>query len=322
MKVDHPLRLFHGERSQLSVELTNPTRLPVPYLSMTHSVPFDLTPRSFRWGTALGPGQSRSVSFELSGTRRGIYHLGPSVLTGGDVFGWHPVQRSIGARQRVVVYPRIVSLRKLGLPARAPFPDLVTRLPLYDDPYRVAGVRTYQPGDSTRHIHWPATARLGAMQVRKYQHGWSRQTMVLLDISRPGMSGSRQASVELAVTTAASVLYQIVAREKLAAGLRTSAITIDPSAGQAHLMSMLEVLAGVSAHTQRGGLTESVGLPFGATLLLVTGTIDDVWRTTLERWRRRGWRPAVVLVGEPGPVPAGIPLAVVHSDRDLAEALA
>jgi uncharacterized protein (DUF58 family) len=322
MRVEHPLRLFHGERAELSVELTNPTPLPVPYVSLTYSVPFDLMPRSFRWATALAAGESRRVTFDLSGTRRGIYQLGPTVFSGGDVFGWHPIQRSIGSRQRVVVYPRIVALKKLGLPARAPFPDLATRLPLFEDPYRTTGVRSYVPGDSTRHVHWPATARLGAMQVRKYQHGWSRETMVLLDLSRAGMGGLRHAPIELAVTTAASVLYQIIAREKLAAGLRTQEITIGPSAGQAHLMAMLEVLAAVGPASRRDPLTESVGLPFGSTLLLVTGTIDEVWRATLEQWRRRGWRPAVVVVGEPGLAVPGIPWRRVRVDRELAEALA
>ena len=322
VRVDHPYRLFHGESALLSIEVTNHGRLPVLYAAVTHTVPFDLAPRSLRWVTSLQPREARGTTFDLAGTRRGIFHLGPTVLGGGDLLGWHPTQRSIGARQRVVVYPRIVLLHHLGLPARAPFPDLRTRRPLHEDPYRLAGVRDYRPGDSTRKIHWPATARIGSMQVRKHQHGWSRVTMVLLDLSREGMGGTRTAPVEVAVTAAASVLYQIVAREKLAAGLRTIDITIDPSAGQAHLMTMLEVLAGAGLHSGRGQLTESIGLPFGATLLLVTGTLDGTWQGTLHHWLRRGWRPSVLFVGEGAPVAIpGVPIRSIRADRDLAEAL-
>lgn len=322
LKVHHPLRLFHGERALVQIQAVNRGRLAVPYLALTHTVPFDLTPRSYRWVTALASQEARATSFELSGTRRGIYHLGPSVLTGGDIFGWHPRQRSTGSRQRVVVYPRIVPLPRLGLPARAPFPDLQTRHPLYEDPYRLSGIRPYKPGDSTRRIHWPATARLGSVQVRSYQHGWSRETMVLLDLSREGLGGSRSAPVEVAVTAAASILYHIIAVEKLAAGLRTVDITIDPSAGKAHLMSMLEVLAGASQHSGRGRLADPAGLPFGTTLVLITGTIDHTWQTALLQWQRRGWRPTAVLVAEQSALTLpGIPVRRIRLDRELAEAL-
>jgi hypothetical protein len=94
-------------------------------------------------------------------------------------------------------------------------------------------------------------------------------------------------------------------------------------------MSILEVLARIQPAT--GALfvdllrEESVHLPWGSTLLLVTGMIDDSLAETLLYLQRRGHAAAVVLVQEPSARGAagigslaGIRVHRVWTDQDLA----
>jgi uncharacterized protein (DUF58 family) len=319
----HPPRLFHGEEAEVEIRLLNRSRLGLPWVWITDAVPFDLSPRSFRWATTLAAGETRSRRFSLAGSRRGIYRLGPATMVTGDLFGLQPAQRADSDTGRLVVYPRIVPLHRLGLPARAPFPELRTNSALFEDPYRMVGIRPYAPGDSARRIHWAASAHQGSLVVRKLENGIGRDTMVLLDLSRDGLGTTRSAAVELAVTAAASVVHHIITVEGLRAGLRLAGVSLPPDGDQAHLMAMLELLAGASASTGSARLDDPVGLPFGASILLIVGRLDDRWTSSLVSLRHRGWHPSVLWLGDSVPVvPSGIPVRRITADRQLAIALA
>jgi uncharacterized protein (DUF58 family) len=318
IKRTYPTRLFHGEPGEVEMLVSNRGPLPVPWLSLTEAVPFDLLPTSFRWATSLRGWEQRTARFRLVGSRRGIYRLGPATLVSGDPFGLVPAQDSRMETERLVVYPKIVPLARLGLPARAPFADLRTARPLFEDPHRVIGVRPYAAGDSARRIHWTASAHQGSLLVRRLEYGIGRDTVVLLDLTRRGLGTNRTQIVELAVTAAASILYHIVSVEGLRAGLRMPGVTVAPGGDQGHLMVMLEVLAGANATLEDTRLSDPVGLPFGASVVLVTGVIEGRWLEPLQTMRHRGWKPMVLLIGDAtAPAVPGIPIWKVSAGADL-----
>jgi uncharacterized protein (DUF58 family) len=314
----YPTRLFHGETAEVGMRVTNRGPLPVPWLSLTEAVPFDLLPTSFRWATSLRGWEERTASFRLVGSRRGIYRIGPATLVSGDPFGLVPAQSARTATERLVVYPKIVPLSRLGLPARAPFADLRTARPLFEDPHRMVGVRPYAPGDSARRIHWTASAHQGSLLVRRLEHGVGRDTVVLLDLTRRGLGTNRTQVVELAVTAAASILYHVVTVEGLRAGLRMPGVTVAPGGDHGHLMVMLEVLAGAAATLDDPRLTDPAGLPFGASVVLVTGVLEGRWLAPLQTMRHRGWKPMVLVIGDAAaPSVPGIPIWNVSASADL-----
>ncbi len=315
-----PSRLFLGESGQVEVIVRNEGRWPVSWIVITDLIPFDLSTKPLRWATSLAGGESRRMTYGIVGRRRGAFRLGPSTAVSGDLFGWQPAQRSFPAGPSLIVYPRILPLDQLGLPAVAPFPELRNPLPLHEDPLRIVGVRPYQSSDSARRIHWTASAHHGSLLVTRLQHGFSRETMVLLDLSREGM-GTRSRPIELAVTCAASILYHIVTRERLPAGLRLGDVHIDPASDDTHLMAMLEVLAVAGANDSPPfGLLEPVGLPYGATLVLITRRVGQDLADRLHVVRTRGWRPTLVVIdGEVTADLPGIRVRVVTDDRSLTE---
>jgi uncharacterized protein (DUF58 family) len=308
----HPDRVFHGEQVPVVLEAVNRGRLPVPWVSVTDPVPFDLGP-STRWITTLDPGERALHTVTLEARRRGYHLIGPAVVGGGDTFGSRRASGPGAASTGVLVYPLIVPLHRLRTDAASPLALIPSRVPLHEDPTRIVGVRDYQPGDSIRRMHWTATAHRGAPQVKLLQPGIARDVVVGLDMAaaahpHPG----RRRSSEIAVTVAASIVHHLSAVEGQAVGLRvrgvdaptgrTMDVAVPPRPDDRHLMEMLERLARVRIDRESGsGAVLSPGsIGFGTTLVYVAGRLDREAAIALLRLRGAGVRLNVVLTGSPG----------------------
>ncbi len=174
-------RVRWGEDVAIEIVIENGKFLPLPWLRVEDEAPVLL-----RWSTPLGATFTRERGllrhllavlwyqrvrrrYTLRGTARGEHVFGPVELRAGDIFGLSVVSRVLPARDTLVVYPKVVPLTALGLPAVQPFGDLTSRQRLYEDPTRTIGIRDYAVGDSSRHMHWKATARAGAPRVRIFE---------------------------------------------------------------------------------------------------------------------------------------------------------
>ena len=87
--------------------------------------------------------------------RRGVFRLGQARLRSGDPFGFFERERSFDDRLELLVYPRVVPLRRLALPLHHPSLDVVSPSSPVADPTRTATVRDYRPDP-----------RLGSVQIK------------------------------------------------------------------------------------------------------------------------------------------------------------
>ncbi|MCJ7736717.1 MAG: DUF58 domain-containing protein, partial [Anaerolineae bacterium] len=165
-----------------------------------------------------------------------------------------------------------------------------------------------------RRIHWTATAKAGRLLVKQFEPSVARETLVCLDLDVDNY-GRRQryTATELAIVAAASLLNHIITKEGLPAGLATRGLdpvvgsdvefSLPPRAERAHLMSTLEVLARIqpTAHSTFHDLLRqySASLPFGATVVIVTGGETPPLLDTMMYLQHRGFTPVLLLV-QPG----------------------
>jgi uncharacterized protein (DUF58 family) len=308
-------RAFPGDRVTVRLLVKNDSWLPIPWLEIYESLPPAISAVPNRRDVvSLGPQEERAFEQALDCRRRGYYPVGPLRLEMGDLLGAHaPPQRTLPA-DHITVYPRVLPLDALGLPTEAPLVELETRVPLFEDPTRLMGVRDYQHGDSPRRIHWPATASLGRLVVKLYQYAVARETLICLDANRDHY-GQRQVytATELAIVAAASLANHIVTREKLPVGLVMQGgdplaedvvdFRLPPRSERAHLIGVLEALARVEAVSGPSFVQllrrESTLLSWGGTLVAVTGKESDALYDTLAYLRRRGLAVVLMLV-QPG----------------------
>lgn len=307
-------RAFPDETIPVELIVRNTGRLPIPWVEVQDSLPVELiSPPFYREVVTLGAQQEHRFAYTLACYKRGYYRIGPLFLQMGDLLGVTRPLTMKKDQEYVIVYPRVLPLEKLGLPTHSPLAVLPARSPLFEDPTRIMGVRPYQIGDSPRRIHWTSTAKAGELLVKRYQPAVARETLICLDFARESYAGRRfYDASELAIVAAASLANHIIVREGLAVGLAMQAVdpleeataqfSLPPRRERAHLMSLLEVLARAQpAPTPTTPFPdflrrETTRLPWGATVIVISGAESDTLYETLAYLRSTGFALALILV--------------------------
>ncbi|MCZ7567402.1 MAG: DUF58 domain-containing protein [Ardenticatenaceae bacterium] len=330
--------LFWGEETDLVVTIANLKPLPLPWLRVEDEVPEEVVfltgrlsassvPRraTLRNVLALAPYERIARRYRVQASQRGDFRFGPATLVTGDLFGFQRRERQEPRITRLLVYPRLVPLEALGLDARRPFGPARTRRRLIEDPLLVRGVREYTLHDSLRAVHWPATARLGRLQAKQYEPTATRRTLIFLNVaSYPhAYEGVDPYLLELAITTAASLArWALDQSEEVGLYANSSVreapsvLRIPPAAGPAQLQRLLEALARLSFYVllPLADLIEREArhLPFGATLVVITATVDDTLVAVLSARHRAGMPVLLLTLGRPPDLPPLLEIAHQH----------
>jgi uncharacterized protein (DUF58 family) len=321
-------RAFFGEEVPLTVEITNHKPLPLAWLEIEDILPgpgLSLAPAIV--GPSHMPGRRQLTTllsvrwyervrrhYRVTCRARGLHPFGPATLRTGDVFGLASQELEIPGEDYLLVYPKIVPLERLALPASNPFGDSPLRRQwLFADPLRTIGVREYRPGDSPRQLHWKATARAPSqtLQVKVFEPTTTQRLHVLLNVSTSDHNWSWQGydpeALEAAITTAASVASWATERGFLV-GLAANArsfrsnvpVRLRPSRDPHQLMHVLEALARLVPIATMAPETlidlEGRDLAYGTTVVLVTAVATDAVIDRLQRLRRGGHQPALLLI--------------------------
>jgi uncharacterized protein (DUF58 family) len=323
-------RAFPGDELLLSLRLANSKLLPLPWVEVDDRVPNRLLllseagePVSTLEGERLRLAGSVSWServtwrYRLRCQRRGIYRLGPAVVTSGDPFGFFPRSARVGDVRRVVVYPRLVPVDGMALPSGSPHGEVRAPQWLFEEPTRVVGVRDYHPEDPIRRIHWKATARRGELQVKIQEPTVELSTAIFLAVDSFATGPPAQGEdgpdepFESAVSLAASLAHLLIGRG-IPVGLYANwggvgsgaSLQLPPAGSQEQLLQILESLAGIDASpccSLEEFLADAMPrLPWGATVMLIAGSLPEEGLAALQLLGRTGRKPVLLPVGDDG----------------------
>ena len=334
----HFTRGFPGERTEVRLTIANEKLLPVSWLRASDT-----------WAAPAGPGDENNLApshlpnqgflvnlyslrwferitrtYPLLFRKRGIYEAGPLLLEAGDLFGLYEQRREISHTDFLIVFPEILPLAQLNLSAEDPFGDRRARKPLFEDPSQAMGIRAYHPEDSFRRIHWPATARTGALQVKVYQPVTARVLVICLDVSTEEhfWLGYSPEILEHLVKICATLAYHGV-EEDYSVGLFANGclahadqpFRIQPGRSPNQLSVLLQALAGVTPFVTAAFevflLRSMAEIPFGSTLVLVTARVPVALQDTLMRLRR--YRQNITLITLQETPPPNLPgIRIIH----------
>jgi uncharacterized protein (DUF58 family) len=305
-----PAAAFPGEPITITLRVQNRSLLPVPWLMIYESLPPTLyPPPGVRRVLALGVHEERNLTYTIQASRRGLYTIGPLRLQTGDVFGLREQPLAGGAVDTLTIFPEVVPLPDLGLPAALPFGAQPFAQSLFTDPARPSGVRNYQPGDPPRQVDWKSSARVGTLQVRRHEPAIARTTLIALAFSRTEYQVRYiYDALERAIVAAASIAVDLSAQRQ-PVGLCTSgadplavgaAPVLPPDHGHAHVIEILKLLGRleVAADGDIDAVLSAAAadLGWGATVVIVGVGIDVERLARLIGLQRRGVRIALVLV--------------------------
>jgi uncharacterized protein (DUF58 family) len=316
-------RAFPGEEVTLEITVQNRKLLPLPWLEIEDEFPETLefpdhnlqpssTPgiRILHTYFTCGPYERVRRRYRVICPKRGFHRFGHVNVKTGDVFGFTSIEERYETADAMIVYPQVVPVEELGLPPKQPFGDEKPVRPLVDDPMRFRGVRPYSPGDPPRHLHWRATARTGELQSKQFEPSALPTLALFLDVNtfEHFWEGLDTEKLELAISTTASLAAHgletgrqvgLYVNAPLARGERT--VRIAPSRHPAQLGRVLDALALVVTHT--GHRVEALlaeearRLPWGATVVVVTGHVTGGLEDELARLRRSGHAVTLIAFG-------------------------
>lgn len=331
---------FLGERVDIDLHVKNSGWLPILWLELRETLPVALAgPNSFQSVIHLGPHAEAHFEYSVHAHKRGYYRIGPLSFSTGDILGLSDSLQVQSEPEALVVYPKIIPFTSVDIPSQSPQGTLRHRLPLFEDPTRVFGKRGYTSGDSLRRIDWKSTAASGRLQVKLFEPSIALETFVILNLNADDYYyRSRIDSSELAIVIAASLSNWIVAQKQMV-GLLVNGhdpLTSDgapqpipPRKGKRHMMRLLETLARVEL-IDNSPLVPLIQeqrylLPWGTTLIVITGEANDALLDELYQARRAGQNAIVILAGGGASEEAmrqraktfGIPLYSMATERDL-----
>ena len=263
----------------------------------------------------LKPGESARAAYRLPTTTAG-HHRRRAPRAGGGRPVRAGVQSAVGAPAlELTVYPHVDRVAAPGGGGDSD-PHGARRQPARlgrqgDDFY---ALREYVVGDDLRRVHWPSTARRDELMVRHDEMPWQARTTVVLDVRRASHTA---ASLERAVSAAASVMTAAARAQHLTRFLASDDVDTALGSGIAHTEGIMEYLARVETvghgslryvfdTLARGGQ--------GGVLVTVLGKATPGELDTLARLHR-SFRTVIAIVTEaPIPFPSPIQARLVRID--------
>lgn len=317
-------RAFLDEPVGYEVELENRKLLPLPWYEWRIALDDPVKVEGEQLAASAAPGTSWLVrrgalgwyekhqwQFQLKPDTRGYHLLGPATVRSSDLLGMFPKTLTDEPQQSLVVFPQVLPLEEMGLPADRPMGERRGRNRLFEDPERVAGLRDYHPGDPLKRIDWKATARSGELRSRVYEPSSSHQLYLLVNIDtlEHSWEGYLKDELEHTISVAASVAVW-AAGQRYALGLLANGsfpgadrpIRLPPSRARDQLTRVLEALAVIQPLTM-GDLAETVRkeggrLPAGSTVLVVAALVPPALAAVLQRLAHESHPVALIATSE------------------------
>lgn len=339
-------RVFIGEKTTLSITLTNRKPLPLGRVRVEDEIPasMELTDahvvgspnpegKTLMHSASMSWYERIRWTYEFQCSRRGFFRIGPSILRSGDLFGFFSSEEIARDRDYVLVYPRIVSLPEIGMPSARPLGETRGGIRIFEDISRPMGLRDYQMGDPLKTVDWKATARMQELQVRTYEPSSSMAVIlaVAVDTMEHTWEGYSAIHLERIITAAASLAVYASERQ-YSLGLFSNGtpvladrpMKIAPSQSPDQLTIILEALASIRP-LPMGSIAGQLGhqwrsFPLGATIVIVLSLVADELPQILDNMRSHGYKLVVVYVGDK-PCPPMPEAVLLHEIGDAFEGL-
>ena len=153
------------------------------------------------------PGRLQTLTMPIHAAHVGVFSTGVEDCTVEDLLGLFSRTSALpDARFDLAVLPRTFDVEPLTLSPGDPGSEIMARAT--EDLSAPSDVRTYQPGDAMKKIHWKLSLRKGELMVRRFDEPVLQDVLILMDCSRPPSWGHPKAAADLRdalLETAASV---------------------------------------------------------------------------------------------------------------------
>jgi uncharacterized protein (DUF58 family) len=237
----------------------------------------------------------------------GTHRVGPVRIVSSDPAGLFRAETLLPVVEEFAVFPQVYDVAGLSeLGARSTLIPHESSASRPGQSLLAMGVREYRAGDDLRRVHWPATARRGALMVKEVEVDLAPYFTVILDLDRRHRAGmGRKSTLEYMLRTAASLIWSATRSGGFVqvTGLGAKPFHIPPGRGENHLVfALYELIRATLDGTtplEEVVLQNLPAVPPSSTVVIVSGTLFlDLAAAggLIEAFRSRGVRVAMLLV--------------------------
>ncbi len=219
--------IVRGQIVKIFVHVYNPTFLPLPLISLALSHQERSSFREQRLlRLRLGARERERFTLYYRFTNRGLYHIKIEEGRLRDSCGFFTLYLAKHAMKKVItleVRPRELSLNSAGATNVAEMDRELSRSTKTSQELdEIAKLRSYQPGDKLKLVHWSVSARMQVLQVREFEEPRDLETAVVLADALPAGSSGRllaDAGAEIALAISIQTVAQKMPTRLILAGI-------------------------------------------------------------------------------------------------------
>lgn len=209
------LRAACGDSFTLSFTVTNNSRLPA-LVCYAHDNPGAFSPSAgqSRFLFALRPREVKTFSYTTAGTSRGVYHVGPIIVSSSDPLGLFPFTNTYKKECKVIIHPAEIRY-PMDLETGIPQGSMNIQDICYEDVTMRRSLREYRSGDELKRINWRASAKYGSLYTNEYQNTFDCPVFVFLNLALEDYpleqrydKGEKAIKIAAAIIRKAELLHQ------------------------------------------------------------------------------------------------------------------
>ncbi len=218
----------------------------------------------------LAPGAEHDELFTIPTQRRAVLTLGPVRSVRQDPLGLLRRQLDWTRPEPIFVHPRTVRLANDSTGLLRDLEGLTTR-EISNDDVAFHALRSYEPGDDLRRVHWRSTARTNQLMIRQFEE--TRRAQLVIVVSTNPADYADDEELELGISIAASLAVSAVLDGKEAAVVASdTVIAAGPPARMLDAFSALEPAATAEPFADRARVV-AADLPGASVVALITGSV-------------------------------------------------
>jgi uncharacterized protein (DUF58 family) len=252
-------KAFAGDYLMIELKVKNKSINPIPVIEIYDAYPevFDLILGENFLTTSLGPKQSISYAYVVRIPVRGRFLIGPTKIIIHDRQGFFSDEAVLAELSDILVYPSYEDIKKLQmLGSKRQLGKLFGqhRTKIKGMGTDFFGIRTYQPGDPLKYVHWPSVAKQGGTEnptllVREFESEQNIRVLLVLDGSASMGAGlPRNTKLEFAIRSCVMMAH-LAMENKDTVGLAVVGEDVttwmEPTGAKTFLFRFLEELANV-----------------------------------------------------------------------------
>jgi uncharacterized protein (DUF58 family) len=219
LRIELPEHIFAGQTVRATVELHNEKlMLPSFALRVEAAVTKDAPATAVLDKPVFFPHLPRQEcvkqSVPVSFLRRGLHVQDSFRIVTRFPFGFLQKTRRVALKSEALVYPSVETSNELA----EMFPGIEGSIESHSKGrgHDLHALREYLPTDSARHVHWKASARMGALMVREFAREDDRRVLLVLDpysgsVESGGVEGAEE-RFERAVSLCAGIAWHFYSR--------------------------------------------------------------------------------------------------------------